>query len=588
MIFRRDKLQSMESYLYMNKYNVVNATEGKLSPEDNELRTTTFELTKLAKEPKVQVVKGQQPDTDGQPQYTEPKVEFNEETGKAVITIQTNGWVDLSITGLEFVYDENAQKIEDEPIKSERTNLARGKNVSFSSSVSANDRKTMAVDGQKNNPDGYSDPGGNTGGAHWLQVDLGGLHHVEEVNLYRYWSDSRKYHDTVVLLSSDSSFDPAKTLVLWNGNRDADREWPAALHGEAGKTHKLPKGEKEEYSETKDGKTMKVYEKGVSWLDPDTKTPLPKEGERFDAGYIRVYMNGSTKGDTNHVVELEVMGETGDVVIKDEEAPTVPGNLRVVSPKASEAEIRFLPSVDNTGVEKYKVSWSKGGEQVGSREVTQTALILDPLEVGSEYTVQVKAVDRYGNESEAAEVSFTAMDIQVSADVASGQYDSAQQVTLTAGEGAEIYYTLDGSQPFEKNKEVSESAKKYEGPITVEKNTILRAAARKDGVEYGTGSWYYLIGTQSQDNWETPKAPNDVRIDSKSSSSVNISWAAEEPGCTYRVYVNGKMVWEGKEMNQTIQELTPLTTYQVYVTAVNERGIESLRSETVELVTMAQ
>ena len=195
----------------------------------------------------------------------------------------------------EFVYDENAQKIEDEPIKSERTNLARGKNVSFSSSVSANDRKTMAVDGQKNNPDGYSDPGGNTGGAHWLQVDLGGLHHVEEVNLYRYWSDSRKYHDTVVLLSPDSSFDPAKTLVLWNGNRDADREWPAALNGEAGKTHKLPKGEKEEYSETKDGKTIKVYEKGVSWLDPDTKTPLPKEGERFDAGYIRVYMNGRSE-----------------------------------------------------------------------------------------------------------------------------------------------------------------------------------------------------------------------------------------------------------------------------------------------------
>lgn len=579
-------------YEYMDKYNVVNAPEGKLSPEDNELRTTTFELTKLAKKPEVKVVKGQQPDTDGQPQYTEPKVEFNEETGKAVITIQTNGWVDLSITGLEFVYDEDAQKIEDEPIKSERTNLARGKNVSFSKDASDNSRKSHAVDGNKTNRDNYSDPGGNTGGAHWLQVDLGGVHHVEEVNLYRYWSDSRKYHDTVVLLSPDSSFDPAKTLVLWNGNRDADREWPASLSGTQGETHKLPKGEKEEYIETKDGKTMKVYDEGVCWLDPDTKTPLPKEGEHFDVGYVRVYMNGNIdgtkEGPTNHVVELEVMGETGDVVIKDEEAPTVPGNLRVVSPKASEAEIRFLPSVDNTGVEKYKVSWSKGGEQVGFREVTQTALILDPLEAGSEYTVQVKAVDRYDNESEAAEVSFTAMDIQVSADVASGQYDSAQQVTLTAGEGAEIYYTLDGSQPFEKNKEVSESAKKYEGPITVEKNTILRAAARKDGVEYGTGSWYYLIGAQSQDNWETPKAPSDVRIDSKSSSSVNISWAAEEPGCTYRVYVNGKMVWEGKEMNQTIQELTPLTTYQVYVTAVNERGIESLRSETVELVTMAQ
>ena len=210
------------------------------------------------------------------------------------------------------------------------------------------------------------------------------------------------------------------------------------------------------------------------------------------------------------------------------------------------------------------------------------------MEAGSEYTVQVKAVDRYDNESEAAEVSFTAMDIQVSADVASGQYDSAQQVTLTAGEGAEIYYTLDAVSHLRKIKKFLSPLKKYEGPITVEKNTILRAAARKDGVEYGTGSWYYLIGAQSQDNWETPKAPSDVRIDSKSSSSANISWAAEEPGCTYRVYANGKMVWEGKEMNQTIQELTPLTTYQVYVTAVNERGIESLRSETVEFVTMAQ
>ena len=108
-------------------------------------------------------------------------------------------------------------------------------------------------------------------GAQWLQVDLGGLHHVEEVNLYRYWNGTRKYHDTVVLLSPDSSFDPTKTLVLWNGNRDADREWPASLSGTQGETHKLPKGEKEEYIETKDGKNMKVYGEGVSWLDTDTK-----------------------------------------------------------------------------------------------------------------------------------------------------------------------------------------------------------------------------------------------------------------------------------------------------------------------------
>ena len=62
-----------------------------------------------------------------------------------------------------------------------------------------------------------------------------------------------------------------------------------------------------------------------------------------------------------------------------------------------------------------------------------------------------------------------AMDIQVSADVASGQYDSAQQVTLTAGEGAEIYYTLDAVSHLRK-------IKKFLSPL---KNMKDRLQSRK-------------------------------------------------------------------------------------------------------------
>ena len=98
---------------------------------------------------------------------------------------------------------------------------------------------------------------------------------------------------------------------------------------------------------------MKVYGEGVSWLDTDTKHHCRKMENILMRIHPRIYER-KYRRNTNHVVELEVMGETGDVVIKDEEAPTVPGNLRVVSPKASEAEIRFLPSVDNTGVENTK------------------------------------------------------------------------------------------------------------------------------------------------------------------------------------------------------------------------------------------
>ena len=61
------------------------------------------------------------------------KLLLMQKTGKAVVTIETNGWVKLSVTGLEFVYDENAQKIEDNETESVRTNLALSKKLTFSS-----------------------------------------------------------------------------------------------------------------------------------------------------------------------------------------------------------------------------------------------------------------------------------------------------------------------------------------------------------------------------------------------------------------------------------------------------------------------
>ena len=45
--------------------------------------------------------------------------------------------------------------------------------------------------------------------------------------------------------------------------------------------------------------------------------------------------------------------------------------------------------------------------------------------------VSVKAVDGFGNESEAINTTFTAKEIQVSADISSGTYNATQYVTLT-------------------------------------------------------------------------------------------------------------------------------------------------------------
>ena len=49
----------------------------------------------------------------------------------------------------------------------------------------------------------------------------------------------------------------------------------------------------------------------------------------------------------------------------------------MVSPKASEPAITFLSAVDNTGIAKYVVTWSKDGNVEGTKETTETALTLD-------------------------------------------------------------------------------------------------------------------------------------------------------------------------------------------------------------------
>lgn len=58
--------------------------------------------------------------------------------------------------------------------------------------------------------------------------------------------------------------------------------------------------------------------------------------------------------------------------------------------------------------------------------------------------------------------------------LAEGEYTSAQTVTISAAEGATIYYTTDKSDP-------TTSSTKYASAITVSKTTTIRAIAVKDG-----------------------------------------------------------------------------------------------------------
>lgn len=172
------------------------------------------------------------------------------------------------------------------PDTSER-NLAKGKQVSAaytedgSNAAKGQDRPmSMAVDGIKNDTDNnYGEFGsdGKPGKSAYMQVDLGRECEITDIHMWRYWKDSRKYNNTLVVTSVDDMFsiDDEDDVVVFNADEA----------NECG----YGKGEEKDYAESAKGKNFDVT--------PGTR-----------ARYVRVYMNGSDQGNTNHVVELEVMG----------------------------------------------------------------------------------------------------------------------------------------------------------------------------------------------------------------------------------------------------------------------------------------
>ena len=151
---------------------------------------------------------------------------------------------------------------------------------------------------------------------------MGVIHQVEKVVLHRYY-DNRQYHDNVVMISSTSDFAADKTLVLFNSNNEEGEVWPGKIAGSAGENHSLPIGTDSSYNETAEGKTMEVNGSNVKWLDGQTleQRPLEGEGNRFAARYLRVYSNGNTSNNSNHIVEIQVFGERGIFSLYDYEIP---------------------------------------------------------------------------------------------------------------------------------------------------------------------------------------------------------------------------------------------------------------------------
>ena len=169
-----------------------------------------------------------------------------------------------------------------------------------------------AVDGNKSSCDDNhagigkdNDQAGTT--SVYFQVDLEDVYELSSINLYRYWKDGRSYTNSVVVVSETEDF--ANATVIYNADVNN-------IHG-------FGAGTDASYVETSEGKTFNF--------------------DAVNGRYVRVYMSGSTVGNTVHIVEIEVFGK------------------EVETPKADKSALEALiAEVEALNEGDYSInSWSK-------------------------------------------------------------------------------------------------------------------------------------------------------------------------------------------------------------------------------------
>jgi hypothetical protein len=152
------------------------------------------------------------------------------------------------------------------------------RNVAFKKTITASDSNLvtgqldMITDGDKNAADGSFNELGP--GIQWVQVDLGSSFSIYAVVIWHYHKEARVYRDVVVQLADDADF-ITNVKTIFNNDNDSSSG--------------MGVGKDYEYIETNEGKLI--------------------DAMGAKARYVRLYTCGSTAGEMNNYIEVEVYGK---------------------------------------------------------------------------------------------------------------------------------------------------------------------------------------------------------------------------------------------------------------------------------------
>ncbi|MBB6431339.1 discoidin domain-containing protein [Algisphaera agarilytica] len=151
------------------------------------------------------------------------------------------------------------------------TLLSAGKPVTASDDFTIVGDIAYITDGDKQAGEGYYVE--VIDGLQWVQIDLEATHNIDAVWVWHFHSQRRAYHDVIIQISDDESFESGVTTI-YNNDYDNSAE--------------MGQGKDAPYIESRFG--LLVDAKGQA------------------GRYVRLYSNGSTANEMNHYTEVEVFG----------------------------------------------------------------------------------------------------------------------------------------------------------------------------------------------------------------------------------------------------------------------------------------
>lgn len=201
-----------------------------------------------------------------------------------------------------------------------------------------------------------------------------------------------------------------------------------------------------------------------------------------------------------------------------------------------------------TATEGAKIYYTLNGETPTNKSTEYTGAIEIPAK-----TTTLKAIaEKDGKTSKVAEATYTFKVEEPKIEVASKTFTDPFETQITATTGAEIYYTLDGSNP-------TIDSEKYTKPIQISKTTTLKAIAVKYGQtsEVAEAIYTYSETKVGDGTFENPYSPEEVLNMEKAPSSA--------------VWVTGKLLGAGYDKGDGYQTLP---TTNITNIAIGEPGLK--------------